>query len=403
MNRLVPLLRAYLLAQGQKLILQHVVGRVSDACEHHVPLGGAATLPRILSQLSWRDQLRFAQCSTAALSAVSAHFGAEHSPMECKAVHLSSILGSRVCRLARHLHIDCSDLSSLNESSINVLREMPLLRFLTFAEMATEDSELLALLTRRPPLDLLQGVRIERCHSLDAQALHSLRCLPHLHTMALVECTLNGEEVLEELPDCKHLETLSLSFTPASGFTSSSLRTIMKIPKLKRLHLHTLLCPPGFLAPIFREMFSSSVFTNKLEALSLCYVSFLSSSGRPLPESEYQRFSEMTALKCLELSWCTPLERILPQVCRLPELHTLLIGDDNVQLIERSLESHLIPARKLQEIRLYGFAGVPHERFDEWAALVDVSSTAMHPQSLRSLGARREQALPRCPELEWAR
>ena len=394
------LVRAYVLQKGHQFVMNTVVRRVSDAVENHVPLGGVRSLQIVLGLLTWREQLHFARCSTAAQAGTRALFGGEHAPMECNANQLEHVVKSRVCRFVRHIRVKCIDSDgalTLNEAGIEVLRDLPLLRFITLLDLDTPDSELLVLLTRRPSPELLQSVRIERCHSLNSQATECFRRLPALHTLALNECTLHDETMLEGLEDFPHLETLALNFTPGDHFHSGSLRPIAKTKHLRRLHLHTLCASQGFISTtMVKELWTSPVFTQHLECLSLCYVQ-LSSKDCPL-------FSGLVVLKALELSWCSPLAIIVPIISRLPLLESLLLGDDNLPLIERLLSADLIRAPKLQHIEVYGFVGVGEERFREWRETVRRAQTKYHTLELRYLGDRREYAMKKSTEFgSWAK
>lgn len=399
MDRLLPLLRSFLVAHGEALLVRHVARKLADTIEHHVPLGGATTIHAVMEMITWQEQIRLAQCSSACNAVVCALFGSEASPLVCRPTQMHGVSHSKIARHARHLRLDCRDFSSVSEYTMMRLRSMPLLRFLTLAEWRAEDSELLVFLSRRPPPELLQAIRIEECSTIDAQAMECCRMLPSLHTLSLVHCTINGDKVLEALPDFKHLSTLVLNISSDSHVHSDALLHIARVNTLRRLHLNLLLAPRGFIRPIVDPLFCGGLFTAHIEHLSLCYIDFGSARSSSIL---VHAFSGLNSLRTLELGWATPIGTILTAISKLPLLHALAIGDDNIQLVESTILADVYRAPKLRDIFLYGFVGVPIERFRALSKEVDTRATKYHPLSLRYLGAMRDESLIHLDSFRWS-
>lgn len=432
MNYLYPLIRNYVLLHGQAYLLRRMGEHVSQTINHHTPLGGTVTIQHILSMLTWREQMRLAQCNTACEAIVTAIFGRPKHPVEIRPKELEHIVRSRLGRHTRHVRLICTNsespssssstslssssssssaptsssnpydnfISEVTESRLDLVRQLPILRYLTLTNWYARDSRLLVWLTRRPVLGLLQYIRIEHGQCIDPPTMECFKLLPALHTLILKECHMVGAKLFAPLSSLSNLSTLSLNFQSGSGFSSDELLNLMEVKKLRQLHLHTLLAPAGLMAidSVFGTILQGGVFTQQLEHLSLCYSQLASSgnsgasanrnrstsgarsrgnshSGTSSGSSSigssddtssnnislvsfYSPLSCLLALRSVELSWVQPLGEILPQIAKLPRLTTIVIGDDNLPIVRDGILHHLIGSTSLRHIALYGFVGL---------------------------------------------
>ena len=229
MSRVVPLVRAVVLAHAQRALLQSALLRLSASASAHVPLGGAAAIGQIFELLGWRETLSLAQCCRALQAAVCAKFGDRRSPVLIRADQLAALGRSRVARTVRALEVDCGDGQSdsgggsvsgsvsggssrggrpalgsssagrplspvgLSEEGVSALRALPLLRSLSLLHWGDADPLRLVQLLARPAPELLQRLTLQGAAGLNVHFVHALRCLPALHTLELRECTLNDD------------------------------------------------------------------------------------------------------------------------------------------------------------------------------------------------------------------
>jgi hypothetical protein len=207
-----------------------------------VPMGGAQALAQVIYRLDWRDTVNLARCNKPLNALACALIGVEAAPVRCTPNQLTALAASKVTRKVRCIELDCSDIGTLKSESINILRTVPLLRHLCFLSLSLPDSQLLVELTRKPAPPLLQSIRIEGYQNCDPSAMWACRALPALHTLSLSNCTVhNGNESLNTLSECVHLEKLELSVQLGGQFEAEAWLALGRIKCLRKLHLDGLM------------------------------------------------------------------------------------------------------------------------------------------------------------------